>query len=101
MDELNERLEQLKQEISKTDVVLELQNKKEEIFNDKMLVERLEKYHKNPSDKQKKEIVASPSFLAYKELETELNLMILDINQKLKKIKGKYSCGKEIVDENN
>lgn len=101
MKELDEKLDQLKKEISKTEIVLELQEKKEQILKDKELVEKIEKYHKVPSDELKDEIVASSSFLAYKESETKLNLMILDINQKLKQIKGENNCRKEEVDENN
>ena len=101
MKELDEKLEQLKKEISKTEIVLNLQEKKQEILKDKELIKKIEKYHKLPSEKLKDEITSSSSFLAYKELETKLNLMILDINQKLKRIKVEAKERKEEEDENN
>lgn len=92
MEELIEKLEQLKKEISSLDIVEELHKRKDEVMNDSSLVEKIEEYKKHPEESLKKEIISSPSFLAYKEMETEIDLLILQINQEFKKIRKKYDC---------
>lgn len=92
MEELIEKLEQLKKEISSLDIVEELHKRKDEVMNDSSLVEKIEEYKKQPMESLKKEIISSPSFLAYKEMETEIDLLILQINQEFKKIRKKYDC---------
>ncbi len=92
MEELIEKLEQLKKEISSLDIVEELQKRKDEVMNDSSLVEKIEEYKKHPKESLKKEIISSPSFLAYKEMETEIDLLILKLNQEFKKIRKKYDC---------
>ena len=92
MEELIEKLEQLKKEISSLDIVEELHKRKDEVMNDSGLVEKIEEYKKQPKESLKKEIISSPSFLAYKEMETEIDLLILQINQEFKKIRKSYDC---------
>lgn len=92
MEELIEKLEQLKNEISSLEVVKQLQKRKEEIMNDSSLVKNINDYKKCPKESLKKEIISSPSFLAYKETETEIDLLIFQINQEFKKIRKKYDC---------
>ena len=92
MEELIEKLEQLKKEISSLDIVEELHKRKDEVMNDSSLVEKIEEYKKHPEESLKKEIISSPSFLAYKEMETEIDLFILQLNQEFKKIRKKYDC---------
>ena len=92
MEELIEKLEQLKKEISSLDIVEELHKRKDEVMNDSSLVEKIEEYKKQPKESLKKEIISSPSFLAYKEMETEIDLLILQINQEFKKIRKNYDC---------
>ena len=92
MEELIEKLEQLKKEISSLDIVEELHKRKDEVMNDSSLVEKIEEYKKHPEESLKKEIISSPSFLAYKEMETEIDLLILQINQEFKKIRKSYDC---------
>ena len=92
MEELIEKLEQLKKEISSLDIVEELHKRKDEVMNDSSLVEKIEEYKKHPEESLKKEIISSPSFLAYKETETEIDLLILQINQEFKKIRKNYDC---------
>ena len=87
-----EKLEQLKKEISSLDIVEELHKRKDEVMNDSSLVEKIEEYKKHPEESLKKEIISSPSFLAYKEMETEIDLLILKLNQEFKKIRKKYDC---------
>lgn len=85
MEKLIEKVENLKTCIQNEEVVIEFLKAKKNVFNDNSLIEKIEKYHLSFDNQLKNEIITSPSFLAYKEKETNINLLILDINQKFKK----------------
>ena len=95
MEELIEKMEQLKEEISKDLVVVDYLKEKKKILNNKELISKIERYQQTKLDILKKEIESSPSFLAYKEKETNVNLLILGINQKFKILRGEFDCKKE------
>lgn len=92
MEELIEKLEQLKEEISKDPVVVDYLKEKKKILNNKELISKIERYQQTKLDILKKEIESSPSFLAYKEKETNVNLLILGINQKFKQLNPSFNC---------
>jgi len=92
MEELIEKLENLRKGVYDTQEVQEYLQAKKALFSDKLLIDKLEMYHENFDIKLKEEIINSPSFLAYKEKETAVNLLILEINQEFRKIKGNYRC---------
>lgn len=92
MEELIEKLEQLKEEISRDPVVVDYLKEKKKIFNNKELISKIERYQQTKLDILKKEIESSPSFLAYKEKETNVNLLILGINQKFKQLNPSFNC---------
>ena len=92
MEELIEKLEQLKEEISRDLVVVDNLKEKKKILNNKELISKIERYQQTKLDILKKEIESSPSFLAYKEKETNVNLLILGINQKFKQLNPSFNC---------
>jgi len=92
MEELIEKLEQLKEEISRDLVVVDYLKEKKKILNNKELISKIERYQQTKLDILKKEIESSPSFLAYKEKETNVNLLILGINQKFKQLNPSFNC---------
>lgn len=92
MEELIEKLDNLKKSVYDTQEVQEYLQAKKILFSDKLLIDKLERYHENFDIKLKEEIIKSPSFLTYKEKETAVNLLILEINQEFRKIKGNYHC---------
>lgn len=94
MNELIEKVENLKKSIDKTTEVQELLRLNKEILKDKELLSKIKEYQVTQDDKIKKEIIKHPLFLKYKEKETDLNVLILKINQELKKLKDKGSCQK-------
>ena len=94
MNELIEKVEKLKKSIDETDEVKELLRLNKEILKDKELLSKINEYQKTQKESLKKEIIKHPLFLKYKEKETDLNVLILRINQELKKLKNKGSCGK-------
>lgn len=95
MNELIEKLEQLKDVIRQEDVIVSFLEEKDKTLSNSSLVSKIEKYREAPSESLKKEIEESPSFLVYKEKETEVNLFILGINQRFKMIRSEFDCRKE------
>ena len=93
MEELFEKLEVLKEEISQLETVKELVSISDEVKKDKELIEKIEKYNYTKDERLREEIIKNELFRKYNHLEAELNFMILEINQKLKKISSKGSCG--------
>ena len=94
MNELIEKVENLKKSIDKTTEVRDLLRLNKEILKDKELLSKIKEYQVTQDERIKKEIIKHPLFLKYKEKETDLNILILKINQELKKLKDKGSCQK-------
>lgn len=94
MNELIEKVESLKKSIDKTTEVQDLLRLNKEILKDKELLSKIKEYQVSQDERIKKEIIKHPLFLKYKEKETDLNILILKINQELKKLKDKGSCQK-------
>lgn len=94
MNELIEKVENLKKSIDKTTEVQDLLRLNKEILKDKELLSKIKEYQVTQDERIKKEIIKHPLFLKYKEKETDLNILILKINQELKKLKDKGSCQK-------
>ena len=92
MEELIQKVEKLKEVLSKEEVVLDLLEKKKIALGDAFLVQKVQEYKLHPREEVKKEIENSPSFLAYKEAEFNVNLLILGLNQQFKKIQKEISC---------
>ncbi len=94
MNELIDKVEQLKRSIDDTKEVKELLRLNKKIMQDKDLLNKIKEYQVNPQESLKEEIVGHPLFLKYKEKETDLNVIILMINQELKKLKEKGTCSR-------
>ena len=61
-------------------------------MNDKLLLKLLDDYSKTQDEKIKRKIISNDLFQEYKLKETDLNIMIMFINQKLKTISKERSC---------
>lgn len=92
MNELIEKVENLKQSISELDKIKEIKELNKEIIKDKELLKKIEEYNRTQDEKLKKEIINNELFKKYKVLETDINVLILEINSKLKQI-NKDKCG--------
>ena len=74
---------------------------KEIIYNDNKLKELLDKYRNNDNKYDtelillKKQIISNPLIVKFRELETNLYFVTLEINQKLNKLVGKKVCSNE------
>lgn len=93
MNELIEKVDNLKKSISELDKVKEIKELNKEIIKDKELLKLIEEYNRTQDEKLKKEIINNELFKKYKVLETDINVIILEINSKLKQITNKDKCG--------
>ena len=94
MEELIEKIDNLKKAISEIDRVKEYISKKQEIMKNKELLKEIEEYQINNKESLKKHIISNQEYRDYKKIETDINFIILEINQQLKKIQNKGWCDK-------
>ena len=89
MNELIEKLEGLKKELDNTNQIKELKEYSRRIQKNKKLLEKIKQYQETKDERIKEEISQNQEFREYKKKETEVNLLIMEINQKLKEINPK------------
>ena len=92
MEKLIEKVNNLKEQLNKEEVVKEIKELNKEIKKDKQLLELIKKYQQTHDENIKEEIIKNNLFRKYKEKETDLNIIILSINQRLKEIAKKDKC---------
>lgn len=92
MNKLIELVDNLKKELDKTEEVKDIKKYNKIISKDKELLKLIDEYNINMNDNNKNKIINNNNFLLYKEKETNLNFLILDINSKLKRINIKKDC---------
>ena len=89
MNELIEKVENLKISIDNLDEIKNLKEINKEIMKDKELLEDIEKYNLTQDEKIKERIINHKLFREYKHQENECNFIILEINKRLKEINNK------------
>ena len=92
MNDLMEKVDNLITSIDSTKQVEEIKKINEEIMKDEDLLEIISKYNVTQDEELKKKIISNKLFNDYKEKETELNVLILELNSKLKEISDKGKC---------
>ena len=92
MEELLEKISELKKQLDTLEAVKNIRQLNKKIKSDTTLIKLLEEYHSFPLEETKKKIISNKLFTEYKEAETNINILILKINQHLKNIKEKGSC---------
>lgn len=92
MNDLMEKVDNLITSIDSTKQVEEIKEINEEIMKDKDLLEMISKYNVTQDEELKKKIISNKLFNDYKEKETKLNVLILELNSKLKEISNKGKC---------
>ena len=92
MNELMEKVENLEKCLDSSSLVLSVQEVLSRVKKDKKLSSLLEEYSLTPREDLKNQILENDLFQEYKIKETELNLFIMELNSKLKKISKKGSC---------
>ena len=92
MENLLNKIEQLKKEISKDKRIIEIKKLNKKLKQEKSLIDLIQKYNITKDENIKKQIVENKLFREYKVAETELNILILEINKELKTITNKGKC---------
>ena len=93
MEKLYEKLDNLKEVLNETETIIKLKEITEKVMQDKELLKQIEDYNYTKDERIKDKILNNQTFREYKHQEAELNLLILEINSKLKEIKMKDKCG--------
>ena len=94
MEELIVRIDNLINEIDNTSLVKDIKILNKKIKDDKKLQELLNEYHVSKNESIKEKILENDLFREYKSKETDLNILIMSINQKLKTINNERRCSK-------
>lgn len=94
MEEIIEKLENLKKVLDKEECIKIIKKLNKDIINDKEIIELLEEYRKSNSRDIKMKLYENDKFRKYKDNEMEVNLLIMKINNKLKEINSRSSCNK-------
>ena len=92
MNELIDKINNLKNELNNTKEVQEIISINRLISQDKDLLDKINKYNLNKDERIKEEILKNKLFKEYKDKEIDLNILIMQINSELKKINSKGSC---------
>ena len=92
MEELIEKTNNLISEIDKLSQVKKIRSLNKEISKDKELSDLIHTYQINQDENLKRRILDNKLFKEYKVNETDINLLIMDINSRLKSINGKKGC---------
>ena len=97
MKKINNKVEELINILNNDSRIKRLYELKVELNNDKSLKSKIEslkildQYSTEYKD-IKLDLFKNPKFVEYKELENEINILILEINQKLKILTDERSC---------
>ena len=86
MNELIDRVDNLKNTLNDLDEVKYLNVLKKKVMENEELLNDVKYYHSNPNEFLKEKIISNKLFREYKHQETEINLIIMSINQRLKDI---------------
>ncbi len=92
MEELIEKVNELKEELNNTKEIKELKEINNSIMKDQELLNNIKKYNETQDNNIKERIINHKLFREYKHKENELNFIILEINKKLKEINSSRSC---------
>lgn len=92
VEELYKKLYKLKLELDKLDVFNNIEKAYRSVNDNKELLSKIENYNRTRDDNIRLEIYNYDEIREYKRLENEVNLLILHINNKLKRINNERSC---------
>lgn len=86
------KMDNLLKVLDKNIKIKEVKKLKEEVFNNDALVKLITEYNNTKNNDLKNSILKNELFQEYKSKETELNILILEINQKLKELTKRGNC---------
>lgn len=94
MNELINRVENLKDVLDKNEDIIKIRKLNKEINSNDELSNLIIEYKKTNNLDLKKQIISNQLFNEYKKCETRVNFLILEINSKLKTISNKGKCNR-------
>jgi cell fate (sporulation/competence/biofilm development) regulator YlbF (YheA/YmcA/DUF963 family) len=92
MNELIDKVNNLKESLDSNEKIIKLKEINELIMQDKELLKDIEEYNRTNNLKLKNKIINNNLFREYKHNEAECNFIILEINKRLKEINNKGKC---------
>lgn len=92
MEELYNKVNNLISKLDDNDLVKEIRDLTIQVSNDKDLIKLLDEYKITKDESLKRKILSNELFQRYKSKETDLNILIMSVNQKLKAINNERSC---------
>ncbi len=92
MEKLIEKVNELKQILDETPQVKKIKDLNKKLQENEELLNKIKLYNQTRKENIKEEIYSYELYKEYKQAETELNILILEINSKLKKISRKGKC---------
>ena len=92
MEKLIEKVNNLKLSLDNEDSIKKIKELNKTIMNDKKLIELITEYKNKPSSELKDNIYNNKLYQKYKESETDINILIMAINTKLKDINNRSNC---------
>ena len=95
MNEVFEKLDKVKEELDNLDIFKELDNSIKKVKGNKELMKKINEYNLYKNNDLRLDIYNYDEIKEYKRIENEVNLLILGINSKLKRISNKRSCKHE------
>lgn len=100
MEELNKKIDNLIELLDSDTRIINLVKEKEIIFNNKEFIDKINKLkdldiYSNEYKELKKELFENNDFVSFKELESEINFLILEINKRLNALTNERRCKHE------
>lgn len=92
MEKLIEKVNKLKKELDNTQQVKEIRKLILKIQENKELITKIDLYNQTRKEALRTEIYSDDDYIKYREAETNLNILILELNSKLKIINNKGKC---------
>ena len=92
MEKLIEKIDKLKKELDTSKEVKDVKLLRKKKQENQELITKIDLYNQTRKEQLKKEIYSNSDYIKYKEAETNLNILILELNSKLKKINNKGKC---------
>lgn len=86
MEELIEKVEDVIDALDESSLICDLKKEQEELMKDEKLLKKISEYKSTRNELLKEEILQNTFYRDYKEMETNCNFLIWEINQRLKKI---------------
>ena len=92
MFDLYQEIDRLKTNLDNEECIINIINTMTNIKLDEELVNKIKRYHEEPSEHLKMEILKNKNIMKYRQLENEVNLLILEIKNSLNDIVQKGGC---------